>query len=90
MGLNIDDPETERLAAEVAALAGETKARAVKVALTERRDRLRHRIAPVDRAEALRRLLEDEIWPQIPPELLGKGISKAEQEKILGYGPEGV
>jgi antitoxin VapB len=89
MGLNID-AETERLAAEVAALAGETKARAVKVALTERRDRLRRRIAPVDRAEALRRLLEDEIWPQIPPELLGKGISKAEQEKILGYGPEGV
>jgi hypothetical protein len=33
---------------------------------------------------------EDEIWPQIRPDLLGKGISKAEQEKILGYGPEGV
>lgn len=87
MGLNINDPETERLAAEVAALAGGTKARAVRIALAERRDRLRRRIAPGDQGEALRRLLEDEIWPQIPPELLGKGISKAEREELLGYGP---
>jgi hypothetical protein len=37
VALNIKDRETERLAAEVAALAGETKTRAVKVALQERR-----------------------------------------------------
>lgn len=90
MALNIKDAETERLAAEVAELAGETKTRAVKVALEERRRRLRRRISRRDRGEALRRLLEDEIWPQIPPEVLGKPVSKEEREAILGYGPEGV
>jgi prevent-host-death family protein len=38
----------------------------------------------------LRRLLETEIWPRIPAELLGKGFSKREREKILGYGRGGV
>lgn len=90
MALNIKDAETERLAAEVAELAGETKTRAVKVALEERRRRLRRRISRRDRGEALRRLLEDEIWPQIPPDVLGKPVSKEEREAILGYGPEGV
>lgn len=90
MALNIKDAETERLAAEVAELAGETKTRAVKVALEERRRRLRRRISRRDRGEALRQLLEDEIWPQIPPEVLGKPVSKEEREAILGYGPEGV
>lgn len=33
MALNIKDAETERLAAEVAALAAETKTRAINVAL---------------------------------------------------------
>ena len=33
MALNIKDAETEQLAAQVAALAGETKTRAVKTAL---------------------------------------------------------
>ena len=34
--------------------------------------------------------LTDEIWPQIPPELLGTHLSKQEEEKILGYGEIGV
>ena len=41
MALNIKDPETERLATEVAAMAQETKTGAVRQALRERRDRLR-------------------------------------------------
>ncbi len=40
MALNIKNAETERLAAEVAELAGESKTQAVTVALRERRDRL--------------------------------------------------
>lgn len=35
-------------------------------------------------------IMEDEIWPQIPDELLGETISKAEEEKILGFGEDGV
>jgi hypothetical protein len=42
------------------------------------------------RKARLRRFLEQEIWPSIPPSLRGKTISKVEREEILGYGPEGV
>jgi len=90
MALNIKDPETERLAAEVAALAGETKTRAVKVALRERKERLALRVARRARGEELRRFLEGEVWPQVPAEVLGKPLSRAEREAILGYGPDGA
>ncbi len=90
MALNIKDAETEQLATEVAALAGETKTRAVKVALQERKRRLTRRVAQPDREKALLRFLEDEVWSQIPPKLLGKPISREEEDAILGYGPDGV
>jgi antitoxin VapB len=89
VALNIKDAETERLAAEVAALAHETKTRAVRVALQERRDRLVSRPA-ARRTEALRRFLADEVWPQLPAGVRGDRLGKAEREEILGYGPEGV
>ena len=87
MALNIKDAETERLAAEVAALAHETKTRAINVALRERKERL---TARVDRRQRLRHFLADEVWPQVPAEALGAAPSKDEREEILGYGPEGV
>lgn len=88
MALNIKDPDTERLAAEVAALAGETKTRAINIALHERLDRLT--AAGQARAQRLRRFLMEEAWPQLPETVLGAGLSKAQRESILGYGPEGV
>lgn len=90
MALNIKDPATEQLAAEVAALTGESKTRAVKTALEERKARLSRRVAHRDRAEDFMRFLEREIWPQVPPDALGKRITRAEREEILGYGPDGV
>jgi antitoxin VapB len=90
MALNIKDPETEQLAAQVAALAGETKTRAVKTALRERKERLAARVTERDRAHDLRRFLTDEVWPQVPEDVLGKPISRAEREAILGYGPHGL
>ena len=89
MPLNIKDPETERLAAEVAALSGETKTRAVRVALEERKRRLLRRRARPD-ADSLRRFLVEEAWPQVPKEVLGRPLSREEREEILGYGPEGA
>jgi antitoxin VapB len=86
--LNIKDPETVALVDEVAELTGETKTRAVKIALQERRERLK-RGSPEDRAERLRRFLETEVRPQIPESERGKPLTKAEREEILGYGPEG-
>ena len=90
MALNIKDPEAERLATEVAAMTGETKTRAVRVALQERRERLALRGAASGRAAGLMRFLEEEAWPQIPENLLGATVSREEREAILGYGPSGV
>jgi antitoxin VapB len=90
MALNIKDSETEQLAAEVAALTGESKTRAINTALRERRERLVATRTAVDRRASLLRFLADEAWPQIPPEHLGHAPTKAEREQILGYGPEGV
>lgn len=90
MALNIKDPETEKLAAEVAAITGESKTRAVKVALQERRQRLAVRVVRRDRVEELRRFLAQEVWPQVPRRVLGRRVTRREREAILGYGLEGV
>lgn len=89
MALNIKDAETVRLAAEVAALTGESKTSAVRTALRERRDRLRGTETAEQRFERLHRFLEQEVWPSLPEDVRGKPISKAEREEILGIGPEG-
>jgi antitoxin VapB len=90
MALNIKDPETEQLAAQVAALAGETKTRAVKTALRERRERLAARGVGRGGVRDLHRFLADEVWPQVPADVLGKPLTRAEREAILGYGPQGL
>lgn len=91
MALNIKDPEAERLAVEVAELTGESKTGAVREALRERRERLRlQRGVTGTRRSGLRRFLETEVWPQIPPSELGRPTSHAEREQALGYGAEGV
>lgn len=89
MALNIKDSEAERLAAEVAALTGESKTRAVRTALAERRDRLRAAEGEGDYGRVLR-FMEEEIWPQVQAAELGKLLTKAEREDILGIGPEGA
>lgn len=90
MALNIKDPEAERLAAEVARLASETKTAAVHTALRERLDRLMGERPPEHRAERLEQFLRHEVWPQIPEEVRGKPLTKAEREALLGYGPDGA
>jgi antitoxin VapB len=89
MALNIKDPETERLAAEIAQLTGESKTGAIRTALRERKERLELERPCGNRMAALLQFLEEEVWPTIPPELLGRGLTKEEQEEILGYGPDG-
>lgn len=90
MALNIKDKETEQLASEVAAMAGESKTGAIRTALRERKERLSLQRAAGDRERALRTLLEEEIWPSLPQELFGHAPGAEEQEAILGYGREGV
>jgi len=89
MALNIKDPETERLAAELAALTGKTKTGAIRYALRQAL-RAQSRPSVAQREERLTRFLEDEIWPLMPPDQLGKPLSKAEREEILGLGQDGA
>ena len=89
MALNIKDPETERLAAEVAALTGESKTRAVRIALQERKARL---AAPsvAARRDHLERFMRGEIWPQVSDDERGVVLGKREREEILGIGEDGA
>jgi antitoxin VapB len=88
MGLNIKNGEVERLASEVAALARESKTEAIRKALLERRARLQ---AHAGRPHGchLREFLERSVWPEIPAAEVGRVLSREEEDRILGYGPEG-
>ena len=88
MALNIKNTRTEKLAAEVAALSGESKTAAITTALEMRRRHLW--MERIDRTAQLRRFLEEEIWSAVPEDSIGKPMSKAEREAVLGLGEFGV
>ena len=90
MALNIKNPDVEKLAAEVATLAQETKTEAIRRALLDRKERLIVRRGNATLHDRLMAALRNRIWPQIPPQALGRKLSKRQWEKILGYGPHGV
>ena len=90
MALNIKNREVERLAADVARLAGESKTQAIRRALEERRGRLALRVVRKDRRADLLRFLEREVWPVVPRRLRGRRLSRREEDAILGYGSRGV
>lgn len=89
MALNIKNIEVERLAAEAAELAGESKTEAIRKALAERVARLRiyrgrkTREQRIDEALARFRL-------EFPDGEFGRRLTKAEEEEILGFGPDGI
>ncbi len=89
MALNLKNPEVERLAEEVARLTGESKTEAIRKALEERRRRLAS-VATSDRRARLLRLLRGRIWPSVPKDQLGRHLTRAEEDAILGYGKDGV
>lgn len=90
MSLNIKNPDVESLVDEIVRITGESKTEAIRKALDERRRRLvAQSITPRSEARLLA-FLEEEIWSQIPLELLGKPITKEEEEAILGYSEAGV
>jgi antitoxin VapB len=89
MALNLKNQDVERLAAEVARLTGESKTEAIRRALEERRQRLKGPTTAKRRARVLA-FLRSDVWPTIPPGQRGRRLSRAEEDDILGYGPEGV
>jgi antitoxin VapB len=84
MALSIRDPETDRLARELAALTGESMTEAIRKALAERLARTRG-----DREEERRRLVEDvrAIQERVTrlPVLDNRGA-----DEILGYDADGL
>ena len=90
MALNIKNAEVERLATEVARLAGESKTESVRRALEERVARLRLRVVSTNRAADVVRYLEREVWPLVPKRALGRRLTRSQEDRILGYGREGV
>ncbi len=89
VALNIKNAEVERLVEEVSHLTGESKTDAVRQALIERRQRLSQRVAVTDGGRRLMDFLEREVWPQVPPDQLGRRLTTEEEDAILGYGPDG-
>ncbi len=89
MPLNIKNPRVERLAAEVARMARETKTEAIGRALEDRKARLSFNSAPQDRVRQLKDYLQKEVWPHIPAGVRGKKMTKREREAILGIGGRG-
>ena len=43
-----------------------------------------------ERRVRLLRLLHERIWPSIPKKELGRRLTQAEEDAILGYGKKGV
>jgi antitoxin VapB len=91
MTLSIEDKETEALVARIVELTGETETAIVRKGARQRLDRIAAEPKPGPKmtAEELHHWLETEVWPRVPKDVLGKKITKAEREEILGYGPGG-
>jgi antitoxin VapB len=91
MALNIKNSEVERLVEEVAKLAGESKTDAVRQALVERRDRLKLHRRRRARGDSFVDYLEREVWPRAEAAgVLGRRLTRKDEDRILGYGKEGV
>lgn len=90
VALNIKNHEVESLATEVARMAGESKTEAVRQALAERKARLSLRIDASSRQARVRRFLERDVWPHVPPSERGRRLTREEEDAVLGYGPDGV
>ena len=79
MALNIKNIKVEKLVNEVVALTGESETEAIRKALEERLARLSFIMAETKEKRLLSFLNED-VWPLISADLLGKEIS---QEKHI-------
>jgi antitoxin VapB len=89
MALNLKNAAVERLAADVARLTGESKTEAIRRALEDRKRRLTGG-SVAERRRRVLALLERQVWSDLPPEEKGRRLTRAEEDDLLGYGPDGV
>ncbi len=90
MTLNIKNREVDKLLQEVVQMTGESKTEAVRRALEERQHRLSLRLVAQPKEKRIYAFLQDEIWANIPDNLLGTTLTKEEEDDILGYGEWGI
>ena len=81
--------ETRCLLRRLRALTGETEDTAIHRALAERYQRLTGPATLAERRQELLRSLES-VWRLAPDGQLGRGMSRPEEDAILGHGPEGA
>jgi antitoxin VapB len=84
MALSLKDPETDRLAREVARLTGESLTEAVRISLAERLERERLRRGQPARGLAERLLEIARHCASLPD------IDTRSPDEILGYGEHGL
>jgi hypothetical protein len=58
--------------------------------LVERHTRLQARAGRSGGRRSLRSYLEQNVWPMAPAGELGRVMSREEEDRIPGYGPEGL
>lgn len=82
MALRIDDPQVEAEILAESERAGISPGEVVRRALEAQRARTK------DRADEMRSYLESHVWPKIPADQIGRRLTKTEEERLLGYGPD--
>ena len=90
MALNIKNREVERLVEALSVATGESRTEAVRRALEERLARSRSSRFQTYRIEEVMDWLRSEVWPELPEAVRGRRVTRAEEEEMLGYGPEGT
>ena len=81
---------TRLLVRRLVELTGETERDAVHKAVEERHHRLTGPATPSERRQRVLTGLERSVWPSVPRQQLGKALTRAEEDDILGFGEEGV
>ena len=89
MALNIKNSQVERLAAEAAELACESKTEAIRRALEDRIGRLKLHPGGAAKEQRIQALLL-RFREEFPNGDFGHNMTKRERETILGYGSAGV
>ncbi len=73
----------------MAKLAHESTDKAVRRALIGRKEKLALPEQPLEGGARMRAYLEREVGPIMPPEVLGRPLTKEGEEELLGFGPDG-
>ncbi len=78
---SIKSDRVAELLEDILERTGESKVKAVTVALERRLEELKTH----NRAERTLNWLETHVWPQLTPEIRGRAPTKQEQEELLGF-----